>query len=115
MARVAVDIMGPFPCTKWNRYVLTAMDYFSKWPEAFAITDQEAEAIADAVVEGVFSRFGAAVTIHSDQGRNFKSQVFAAMCESAWECRKPAPLHSTPRATAWGRDSTGLWPNNSPF
>lgn len=82
MERVAVDVMGPFPCTeRGNRYVL-AMDYLTKWPEAFAIPDQEAETISDILVEEVFSRFGAAVTIHSDQGRNFESRVFAAMCAS---------------------------------
>ncbi|KAF7664015.1 hypothetical protein LDENG_00192480 [Lucifuga dentata] len=38
MERVAVDIMGPFPHTKrGNRHVLTAMDYFTKWPEAYTI------------------------------------------------------------------------------
>ena len=33
MERVAVDVMGPFPRTDaGNRYVLVAMDYFTKWP-----------------------------------------------------------------------------------
>lgn len=27
------------------------MDYFNKWPEAYAIPDQEAESMADALVE----------------------------------------------------------------
>lgn len=72
MERVAVDIMGPFPHTdKGNRYVLVAMDYFTKWPEASAIPAQEAETVADMLVQGMFARFGAAETIHSDQVRNF--------------------------------------------
>lgn len=82
MERVAVDVMGPFPRTdRGNRYVLVAMDYFTKWPEAYAIPDQEAVTVADALVEGMFSRFGAAEVIHSDQGRTFESGVFSAMCE----------------------------------
>uniref|UniRef100_A0AAV2JG64 Gypsy retrotransposon integrase-like protein 1 n=1 Tax=Knipowitschia caucasica TaxID=637954 RepID=A0AAV2JG64_KNICA len=57
MERVAVDIMGPFPRSdQGNRYVLAAMDYFTKWPEAFAIPDQEAVTVADTLVEGMFSR-----------------------------------------------------------
>lgn len=35
MERVAMNIMGPFPVSeRGNWFVLTAMDYFTKWPEA---------------------------------------------------------------------------------
>ncbi|KAL7868740.1 hypothetical protein SRHO_G00101240 [Serrasalmus rhombeus] len=95
MERVAVDIMGPFPRSdKGNRYVLVAMDYFTKWPEAYAIPDQEAGTVADALVEGMFSRFGAAEVIHSDQGRNFEAGVFSAMCECLGiQKTRTSPLH----------------------
>lgn len=33
------------------------MDYFTKWPEAYTIPNQEAEMVSDALVEGKFSRF----------------------------------------------------------
>ncbi|KAL7841639.1 hypothetical protein SRHO_G00253300 [Serrasalmus rhombeus] len=93
--RVAVDIMGPFPRSdKGNHYVLVAMDYFTKWPEAYAIPDQEAGTVADALVEGMFSRFGAAEVIHSDQGRNFEAGVFSAMCERLGiQKTRTSPLH----------------------
>jgi len=82
MERVALDIMGPFPHTdRGNRYVLATMDYFTKLPEAYVVPYQEAETLLDALVEGMFSRFGATETIHSDPGRNFESQVFATMSE----------------------------------
>ena len=35
----------------------------------------------DALVRGMFSRFGVPESLHSDQGRNFESRVFGAMCE----------------------------------
>ena len=82
MERVAVDVVGPLPRSdRGNRYVLSAIDYFTKWPEAYALPDQEAETIVDALVGGMFSRFGVPETLHSDQGRNFESRVFASMCE----------------------------------
>lgn len=36
---------------------------------------------ADVLIEGMFSRFGAPDVIHSDQGRNFESRLFAVLCE----------------------------------
>lgn len=43
MDRVAVDIPDPFPSTpRGHRYVVVAMDYFTKWPEAVVVPDQEA-------------------------------------------------------------------------
>ncbi len=93
MERVAVDAVGPLPrSTKGNCYVLSASDYFSRWPEAYALPDQEAETVLDALLEGMFSHFGVPVTIHSDQGRNFESRVFASMCEHLGAHTRPAPL-----------------------
>ena len=76
-----MDVVGPLPCTeRGNKCVLMAMDYFPKWLKAYALPDQGAETIADALVGGMISHFGAAESIHSDQGRNFESRVFAALC-----------------------------------
>ena len=95
MERIGIDVLGPFPRTeKGNRYILTAMDYFTKWPEAYSLPNQEAETIVDALVEGMFSRFGAPEVIHTDQGRNFESRVFKAMCEKLGSHKtRTTPLH----------------------
>lgn len=59
MDRVAVDILGPFPRTlRGNRYVVVALDYFTKWPETVAVPDQEAATVCEVLIEGMFSRFG---------------------------------------------------------
>ncbi|XP_042073272.1 uncharacterized protein LOC121813519 [Haplochromis burtoni] len=59
MERVGVDVLGPFPVTEsGNRYVLVAMDYFTKWPEAYAVPDQSATTTAEKLVEEMFTRFG---------------------------------------------------------
>ena len=81
MERVAVDVVGPLPVTdSGNRYLLVAMDYFTKWPEVYALPNQEAITVAQALVEGFFSRFGAPIELHSDQGRNFESAVMTEVC-----------------------------------
>jgi hypothetical protein len=45
--RIAIDVAGPFPWSEQgNRYLLIAMDSFTKWPEAYAILDQKASPVA---------------------------------------------------------------------
>ncbi|KAJ8351980.1 hypothetical protein SKAU_G00234560 [Synaphobranchus kaupii] len=95
MERVGVDVLGPFPVTdSGNRYILVAMDYFTKWPEAFAVPDQSAATTAERLVEEMFTHFGAPAELHSDQGRNFESQLLAEVCERLGVTKtRTTPLH----------------------
>ena len=80
---MAVDVLalGPLPeSEEGNKYLLITADYFTKWTEAFPIRDQEATTVAEIMVKEVVSRYGVPLTLHSDQGRNFESTVFAQMC-----------------------------------
>ncbi|KAK3921274.1 Retrovirus-related Pol polyprotein from transposon 412 [Frankliniella fusca] len=78
--RVAVDIAGPFPTTSsGQRYLLVAVDYFTRWPEAIPIPSLHAEVVAKALVTNIFSRFGSPCELHSDQGRSFESAVFKSV------------------------------------
>jgi hypothetical protein len=53
--RIAIDIAGPFPESESeNRYLLIAMDYFTKWPEVYVIPNQEVSTVADALVPCCF-------------------------------------------------------------
>ncbi|ROT68742.1 hypothetical protein C7M84_013108 [Penaeus vannamei] len=56
------------------------MDYFTKWPEAYALPDHEAETVAEALVNNFITRFGVPCELHSDQGREFESVVFQECC-----------------------------------
>ena len=81
LERVAIDVMGPLVrSTKGNRYLLVVMDYFSKWPEAYALPNQEAKTVATVIVNEFVCRFGVPLELHSDQGTNFESAVFQEMC-----------------------------------
>ena len=55
--RVAVDIVGPIPprSDKKLRYILTMIDYATRYPDAIALPSIETERIAEALVE-MFSR-----------------------------------------------------------
>ena len=93
--RMGVDILGRLPETKsGNKYVLVATDYFTKWPEAIAIPNQEAETVAKALVKHVFSRTGVPHEIHTDQGRNFEADLMREIAQLMGSKRTRAtPLH----------------------
>ncbi|MES9883973.1 MAG: DDE-type integrase/transposase/recombinase [Sedimenticola sp.] len=79
--RVVTDITGPFPMSEaGNRYILVIMDSFTKFVEAYAIPDQRAETVANKIVFEFFARYGLALDLHSDQGKNYMSDLFRQMC-----------------------------------
>ncbi|GBM94686.1 Retrovirus-related Pol polyprotein from transposon 412 [Araneus ventricosus] len=79
---MTLDILGPFPVTtEGNRYVLVLMDYFTKWPEAIPIPDQEASTVAEELVRSWISGCGVPMILHSDQGTNFNSAFFTEPCK----------------------------------
>ena len=93
MEGVAIDVLGPLPTTdRGNRYLLIAMDYFTKWPEAYAIPNQEAITVAKVLVQEFFCQFGVPLEIHSDQGRNFEASVFREVCKLL----QVSKTHTTP-------------------
>jgi hypothetical protein len=70
--RVAIDIPGRYQeGEKRSRYLMFAMDYFTKWLLVYAITNQEALPVVDGLVTNLFCRFGVPRGLHSDQGQNF--------------------------------------------
>ena len=81
MQRLATDILVEFPETKAsNKYILVVADYFTKWTEAFPMPNMEAATVARLLVEEVVTRFGVPQVIHSDQGRQFESNLFKELC-----------------------------------
>ena len=51
LQRVAMDILGPLPETeRSNQYVLVIADYFTKWTEAFPMSNMEAHTVAELFV-----------------------------------------------------------------
>ena len=78
---VCVDIMGPLPETdQGSKYVLVAVDYFTRWVEAYGIPNQEAMTVARKLVDEMFCRFSPPEQLHSDQGRQFESALVKEIC-----------------------------------
>ena len=66
--RVAVNLIGPIApvSDKGNRYILTVVDFATRYPEAVALPKIETERVAEALLE-VFSRVGFPKELLSDQ------------------------------------------------
>jgi len=76
-----IDLTGPHPKSeRGHLWILTCMDSFTKWTEAFPLCNKEAETIATVLVEQVFSRFGVPLYILSDQGKEVDGHIMREVC-----------------------------------
>ena len=74
--RVAIDLVGPIAARTDSgyRYILTMVDYATRYPEAVPLKDIETETVAEALVT-MFTRVGIPEEVLSDQGSQFMSAV----------------------------------------
>ena len=79
--KATLTARAPLISRSGNRYVLMLIDQFTRWLEAYPLPDQTAEQVARVVVDQFIARFGSPLYIHSDQGRNFESDLFGSVCE----------------------------------
>ena len=97
---VHVDLVGSLPPSDGYTYLLTAVDRFSRWPEAFPLRSVDAAAVAQAFNLGWVSRFGIPEVIISDRGPQFVSSLWGEMAKSLG-----TSLH---RTTAYHPQSNGM-------
>ena len=71
--RVGVDVIQ-FPWSQdGNQCAVVFIDYLTKWPEVFAVTDQTAATIAKLLMEEIISRYGVPTEVLSDKSQAFLS------------------------------------------
>ena len=79
---ISIDVTGPHPTSKrGNRFIVTVVDSFSKWAEAFPVRNHHADTIARLLVDRVFATFGAPKRILSDRGPEFESSLISSLCK----------------------------------
>jgi len=78
---VAIDIVGPMnESTQGNRWILTMIDVFTRWPVAVAMPNRESRLIAKIIYRKWICDQGVPIQIISDQGRELVSRGLKYMC-----------------------------------
>ena len=80
--RIGIDFVGPLPKTsQGNRYILVAVDYFTKWPEAKATKRADVQTVVDFLYEEIICRHGPFKHLHSDRGTHFANALIKGLTE----------------------------------
>ena len=79
-----IDFIRPFPILARRigaRYIITAVEYVTKWAEAEPVKTCSTEVAAKFIYENIITRFGCPLTLISDQGSHFINKTIAALTE----------------------------------
>lgn len=71
--RLSIDFKGPLPSSSRNRYILTVIDEYSRFPFAFACENMNTNTVINCLNQ-IFAIFGMPSYIHSDRGASFMSK-----------------------------------------
>jgi len=78
--RVALDIVGPLPETKsGNKYILVAIDHYSKWCEAKAVANHGMKTATRFLEDEIICRYGVPKFVLTDNGGEWVAE-FDVMC-----------------------------------
>jgi hypothetical protein len=74
--RIGIDYVGPLPpSSKGNKYIIVAMDYLTKWPEAKPVRNADAKSTVKFIYEDIICRHGCPGEILTDRGTHFNNQL----------------------------------------
>ena len=119
---IGIDTCGPFTETEnGNVYVLTVIDHFSGWPEAFPMKDKSTLSVARLLLNEIIPRHGCPRVMISDRGTEFVSAVVSLLNEKMRISHvKTSPYHpqsngKTERFHRYMNDALAKYSRNSPF
>ncbi|XP_075478960.1 uncharacterized protein LOC142519822 [Primulina tabacum] len=76
-----LDIVGPFPIARaQKRFLLVAVDYFSKWVEAEPLARITEDEVMKFLWKSIVCRYGIPRKLISDNGRQFQGKKITSRC-----------------------------------
>ena len=80
--RIGIDIVGPLPVTeRGNKYIVTCIDYMTKWAEAKPLPDKSAMQVAWFIYNEIICQYGCPAIIQSDNGLEFINEIIKQLLE----------------------------------
>ena len=80
---VGIDLVGPVERSfQGNTYIMTLVDHFSGWAEAYPIENKEAPTVARILFTKIFPRHGCPNTIVSDRGKEFNNLLMQSLVQT---------------------------------
>ncbi|CAL1396746.1 unnamed protein product [Linum trigynum] len=81
-AQWGVDLLGPFPTAKGKRkYIIVAVDYFTKWIEAEALASITAHQVTRFLKSNILARYGVPSAFIFDHGKQFDCAEVIDFCD----------------------------------
>ncbi|GKT34986.1 hypothetical protein ADUPG1_002902, partial [Aduncisulcus paluster] len=73
---IAIDTVGPItPSKAGSRYLIVMVDCFTRWTEIVPTKRAKATDAADALISGIFGRFGLPNRVRSDRGTQYVNDL----------------------------------------
>ena len=80
--QIGIDFVRLLPRTqREKKYIIVAMNYLTKWPEARAVSEAIAEVTAQFIYEQIICQHGCSQIILSDRGTHFNNNVIKRLME----------------------------------
>ncbi|XP_071939079.1 uncharacterized protein [Coffea arabica] len=93
---LTMDMTAPWPCSMWgmdvigtidppasngHRFILVAIEYFTKWVEAESFKHVTKKVVANFLKNHIICRFGVPETLITDNAKNLNNDMVDGLCE----------------------------------
>ena len=100
---ISMDLIGKFnpPSSQGNKFALTVICMLSGWMRCIPIVDKSAPVIVQAYLKNVHHLFGPSQKILSDNGSEFKNQLFETVAQELGIEHKVYSPPFRPQSNGW--------------